>query len=192
MSKQQASTDETKDEHGLVVHRYVSTVLVVMPAEQYAETTLRYARSALYNVHVGTRSVATDDTRLLKGDLQDEFQVDGKLSGERMEPYSGVIFVGGRGALVLAQDADALRLAREAMSQEKLVAAWGHALSILAAAGVVRGKRVTGDPSLEATLRRAGARYSGAQLERDGTLVTGYDDASGFRFGKALAQVVGI
>lgn len=192
MSKKEASAGEKKDEHGLVVHSYASTVLVVVPTEQYAETTLRYARSALYNVHVGTRSVALDDTRLLKGDLQDEFQVDGRLAGERMEPYSGVIFVGGRGALALRSDADALRLAREATAQKKLVAAWGHALAILAAAGVVKGKRLTGDPSLERTLRGAGARYTGSQIERDGTLVTGYDDASGFRFGKALAQVVGI
>ena len=86
------------DEHGLQIQRYVSMVLVVVPPRDYAETTLRYARSALYNVHLGTRSVSTDDQSLIKGVLQDEFQVDGPIAGETMEAYSGLILVGGPGA----------------------------------------------------------------------------------------------
>ena len=193
MAKKESSPAEPDvDEHGLVVHRYVSTVLVVVPARDYAETTLRYARSALFNVHVGTRSVSTADEDLIPGELQDEFQVDGRLQDETMELYSGVIFCGGPGALELAQDADAQRLAREALEQDKLLAAWGHASAVLGRSGVAKKKRVTGDPSLRELLEAAGARYTGRQLERDGKLVTALDDAAGLRFGKALVQVVGI
>jgi deglycase len=192
MSKKETAAKAQVDEHGLVVHSYVSTVLVVVPPSGYGETTMRYARSSLFNVHVGTRMVSSQDGAVLRGELQDEFQVDGSLAEERMAPYSGLILCGGNGAAWLAEQPDVLRLLREAEAEKKLIGAWGLALGALARAGVVKKKRVTGDRSLRAALEAAGARYTGTQVERDGTLVTGLDDASGFRFGKALVQVVGI
>ena len=192
MSKKEAAPKSELDEHGLVVHRYVSTVLVVVPPSGYAETTLRYARSALFNVHVGTRVISSQEGALLRGELQDEFEVDGSLAQESMAPYAGLILCGGEGAGWLAEQADVLRLVREAREQEKLIGAFGLAVGALARAGVLKKLRVTGDPALKPALAAAGARYTGTQLETDGKLVTGLDDASGFRFGKALVQVVRI
>ncbi len=191
MSKKEAPKQET-DEHGLVVHRYASRVLVVVPPRDYAETTLRYARSALFNVHVGTQVVSSDEHSLLRGELQDEFQVDGILEHTSMDPFSGLLLCGGAGAPWLAEQEDVLRLVRAAHEQDKLLAAWGLAVAALARADVVRRRRVTGDPSLREALERSGARYTGRQVERDGKLVTALDDAAGFRFGKALVQVVRI
>jgi protease I len=191
MSKKEAGPKTEVDEHGLVVHKYTSTVLVVVPPG-YAETTLRYARSALFNVHVGTRVVSSQEGAVLRGELQDEFEVDGSLAQETMEPYSGLILCGGSGAAWLAEQPDVLRLVREASEQDKLTGAWGLAVLALARAGVIRKKRVTGERALRAELEAAGARYTGTQVERDAKLVTGLDDASGFRFGKALVQVVRI
>ncbi|NOT31524.1 MAG: hypothetical protein HOP15_13840 [Planctomycetes bacterium] len=192
MSKKEAAPKQQLDELGLVVHTYVSTVLVVVPPSGYAETTLRYARSALFNVHVGTRVVSSQDGAFLRGELQDEFQVDGSLAEETMDPYSGLILCGGVGAGWLAEQPDVLRLTRAARQQDKLIGAFGLAVAALARADVVRRKRVTGERLLRAQLEAAGARYTGTQVERDGKLVTGLDDASGFRFGKALVQVVSI
>ena len=101
MSKKEAAKTEV-DEHGLVVHRYTSTVLVVVPPSAFAETTLRYARSALFNVHVGTRVVSSQDGAFLRGELQDEFQVDGSLATEHMDGYSGLLLCGGAGAAWLS------------------------------------------------------------------------------------------
>ena len=187
-----AKNEPELDEHGLVIHSYVSMVLVVLPVSGYAETTMRYARSALYNVHVGTKVVAVDDSELLTGALQDELQPDGVLKDATMDDFSGVLFVGGPGALQLAEDPDAQRLAKEAVAQGKLTAAWGHSSAVLARAGVVKGKRITGDPSVRPMLEKAGARFSGHQLERDDPFITAYDDAVGFRFGKALVERVRI
>jgi protease I len=193
MSKKESGAKKPElDEHGLVVQKYATQVLVIVPAKDYAETTLRYARSALFNVHVGTYLVSSDDQSFLKGELQDEFQVDGGLSGTSLEPYAGLILCGGPGALELAEHPDALRLTREAAGQDKLIGAWGHSVAVLARAGVIRKKRVTGERSLQPLLESAGARYTGAQVERDGKLVTALDDAAGFRFGKTLVQIVKI
>jgi protease I len=186
------STEAQLDEDGLVVQNYRSMVLVVVPPRDYGDECLRYARSSLYNVHVGTRSVSTASQDLIKGRLQDEFLVDGPLEGESMDAYSGVVFAGGEGALELAVDADAQRLAREAVQQGKMIGAWGHATAILAAAGVLRGRKVTGHPDTAEAVSRAGGKYTGRQLEIAKTLVTARDDAVGMRFGKALAAIVGI
>ena len=186
------ATEPEKDADGLVVQKHTSTVLVVVPAHDYAEQTLRHARSSLHNVHVGTWSVSTNWSELIKGRLQDEFMVDGDIAEARMEAYSGVLFVGGEGAMDLAQDDDALRLAREASAADKMIGAWGHAVAILARAGIVKGRRVTGAPEVRSLVVYAGGRFTGRQLERDGDLVTAADEAVGIRFGKALAQIVGI
>jgi putative intracellular protease/amidase len=192
MAKKDAAADAHTDEDGLVVQKYESLVLVVVPARDYAEQTLRHARSSLAVVHVGTRSVSTDYERLIKGRLQDEFMVDGPLAGESMDGYAGVIFVGGEGALELADEPDAQRLAREAHAASKLIGAWGHSVAVLARAGVVKKRRVTGAPEVRELVERAGGRFTGRQLERDGQLVTATDEAVGMRFGKTLAQIVGI
>jgi len=190
MSKQESKAEV--DAQGLVVHRYLSTVLVVVPPTGFDEVTMRYARSALFNVHVGSSVVTAQDGAFVKGDQQDELQVDGSLAEQRMDGYSGLILCGGHTAGWHSEQADVLRLARAAAEQDKLIGAWGLAVGALAQAGVVKRKRVTGDRTLRSALEAAGARYSGTQVERDGKLVTGLDDASGFRFGKALVQVVRI
>ena len=187
-----AKQEPELDEHGLAIHTYVSMVLVVLPTSDYAETTMRYARSALYNVHVGTRVVAAQDEEMLVGELQDELQPDGLLKDASMDDYSGVIFCGGPGALQLAEDPDAQRLAKEAAAQKKMIAAWGHSSAVLARAGIVKGKRITGDPSVRTMLEKAGAKFTGHQLERHDPFVTAFDDAVGFRFGKALVAAVRI
>ena len=192
MSKKEHGAKQQVDEHGLVVHTYTSVVLVVVPPADFAETTLRYARSSLFNVHVGTRVVSAEDGAVLRGELQDEFQVDGGLAGATLQPHSGLILCGGPGAGWLADSPDVLRLVREAQAEDKLIGAWGLAVLALAKAGVVKRRRVTGERSVRAALEAAGARYTGTQVEVDGKLVTGLDDASGFRFGKALVQIVRI
>ena len=193
MAKHAPGADGTeRDAEGLVVQKHASTVLVVVPDEAFGEQTLRHARSSLHNVHVGTYSVSARSRDPVKGRLQDEFLVDGDIAQAKMEPYSGVLFVGGEGALALAGNEHALRLAREADAGGKLIGAWGHAVAVLARAGILEGRRVTGDPEVEDLVLRAGGRFTGRQLERDGDLVTAADEAVGIRFGKTLAQIVGI
>ncbi len=192
MSKHEAPKGAELDPDGLVVQKYKSVVLVIVPARDFGDECLRHARSSLYNVHVGTRVVSTQTEHVLKGRLQDEFLADGTLAQERMEPYSGLVLAGGEGALELARDPEALRLAREAAQQKKMIGAWGHAVAILAAAGVLKGRRVTAHPAIRETLKRTGCSVSGRQLEIDGALVTAADEAVGMRFGKALARLVGI
>ena len=118
--------------------------------------------------------------------------VDGPLSDANLAEYEGVIFVGGKGALQLCDNEHALRLAREAAQGNKMIGAWGHSVAILAAAGVLKGRKVAGDPSVEGTVKKAGGKYSSRQIILDDRLVTCRDESAGMRFGKTLAQVIAI
>lgn len=190
--KQTADAGPELDADGIPIQTYISTVLVVVPSKDFGEQALRYARSCLHNVHVGTRSVSTEFDAMVVGRLQDEFLVDQPIAGVSLDGYSGVIFVGGPGALEVAENPDALRLAREAHASKKLIGSWGEALAVLVKAGVVKGKRVTGAKQFAGDVKRAGGKYQTAQLVTCDNLVTALDESAGMRFGKALASVVEI
>ena len=192
MAHAKPNEDADLDEDGIVIQKHRSMVLVVLPQEEFGDESLRYARSSLHNVHVGTRVVSLDYDQEVKGRLQDEFLVDGTVAESSMDEFSGVIFAGGEGGAGLADNPDAVRLATEAARAGKLIGAWGHAVAVLASAGVVKGVRITGDPSVRDAVKRAGGKFTGRQLERSGNIVTAADDAVGMRFGKALADIVGI
>ena len=181
-----------RDADGLVVQNYQSVVLVVLPAQGFGEQILRYARSSLYNVHVGTWSVSTVTEEFVKGRLQDEFLVDGPLSDARMESHSGILLAGSEGECRLATDDRVLELVRAAAREGKLIGAWGNACAVLAGAGVVSGRRVTGSADTAELLRRAGAKFTGREIEVSGNIVTARDESAGMRFGKALAELVRI
>lgn len=191
MSKKEA-VDEEKDEHGLTVQKYTSRVLVVVPSSGFSEETLRHARSSLFNVHVGTWCVSSRADETITGRLQDLFLVDGPLSEVDFDDFSGVVLVAGTGDAELAQDPAVLELVRAARRDGKLLAAWGTSVAVLLRAGVAKGLKLTGARSLADDVRRAGARYTGVEVQRDGTVVTARDESAGLRFGKALAQVVAI
>jgi putative intracellular protease/amidase len=180
------------DEDGLIIQRYDSVVLVVVPPAGYGDQILRYARSSLYNVHVGTRSVSSVADDLIKGRLQDEFMVDGSLAEADMADYAGIVIAGSEGESPFAHDEKVLQLVREAHADGKLIATWGNALAVLAAAGVVKGRKVTGDPASEELVRRAGGKFTGREIEVAKHIVTARDEGAGMRFGQSLAEIVRI
>lgn len=187
-----AEGDPNVDEDGIQIQSYTAMVLVVVPPREFAEQTLRHARSSLYNVHVGTRVVGLNMDDVMTGRLQDEFLVDGVIADETMDDYVGVLFVGGEGAMELAENADAQRIAREASERGLMIGAWGHSVAILAKAGILAGKKVTGAADVADLVRKSGGKFTGRQLEKSGKLATCTDEAVGMRFGKTLAQIVAI
>jgi protease I len=86
-------------------------------------------------------------------------------------------------------DPEAIRLVHEAVEQNKVLAAICMMPVLLAAAGVLEGKRAACNDGFAATLKAGGAVPSGAQIERDGNIITA--SFRGHRlFGGAIAQVL--
>lgn len=108
----------------------------------------------------------------------------------RVEEYDRFAFIGGPGAGVLAEHPDALDLAKRIATSGKVYGAICIAPTILAAAGVLRGKRATvWDSGGEQArfLRQHGALYTGGPVTVDGLLVTANGPKAAEEFGRTLA-----
>jgi protease I len=66
----------------------------------------------------------------------------------------------------------AVNLVREAMAQEKAIAAVGYGIQLLIETEQLQGKRVTGLSSIRKDIENAGANYIGGPVVVDGNLIT--------------------
>ncbi len=99
-----------------------------------------------------------------------------------VDGYDALIVLPGRSHADLVADGDCLRLIREAAANRLAVGAFCRGVRALAAAGVLRGKRVTGHADYAGEYLAAGAVYLGYSdlagksdappPQRDGLLVT--------------------
>lgn len=86
--------------------------------------------------------------------------------------YAGLIISGGRAPEYLRYDADLMALTRAFFADERPVASVCHGIEIVAAADVIRGRRVTTVAKCKYDAEFAGATYLDEPVVVDGNLVT--------------------
>jgi protease I len=89
--------------------------------------------------------------------------------------YDALVVPGGRAPEYLRLDEDVLETVRHFFRERKPVAAICHGIQLLAAAGVVADRKVTGYPACGPEARAAGADWVEVEMDRavtDGSLVT--------------------
>jgi protease I len=92
----------------------------------------------------------------------------------RVADHRAVLVLGGRAPEYLRHDARVLGLVQEFNRQEKWIFGICHGVQILAAAGLMSGKRVTAYEHCRWEIEAAGGHYITAdQAVRDGRIVTG-------------------
>jgi len=100
-------------------------------------------------------TVASSRTGPCRGSLGAWLQAEVSLAETRGDRFDAVVFAGGEGTLL--EDASARRVAREAWIAHRPLGALCAAVSILAEAGLLEGRRATGWPGRHAHLRQRGA-----------------------------------
>lgn len=136
--------------------------------------------------------IASKEEGPCQGKLGSEATAIVALRDVRVEDFDRIAFIGGPGAAALASDPDALRIARETVMAKKPLGAICIAPTILAAAGVLRGKRATvwnGDGKQAAELERVGATYTGDGVMVDGLIVTASGPPVAEEFGRTLSAL---
>ena len=132
-----------------------------------------------------------------KGECRGKFgsteQAEIALKDVNVSDYDRIAYIGGPGAAALKDDPDAVRIAQETVQASKPLGAICIAPTILAAAGVLRGKRATGWDDGEGTqirfLEKAGATFTGASVTKDGLIVTGNGPEAAEEFGRVFAKL---
>jgi protease I len=101
-------------------------------------------------------------------------EADLTLDDVRVDDYAAVLVLGGRAPEYLRHDARVLAIVNAFDHAEKWIFGICHGVQILAAAGLVVGKRVTAYENCRWEIEAAGATYvTDLQAVRDGRIVTG-------------------
>jgi protease I len=103
------------------------------------------------------------------------FTLNATFDEIRAEDYDALVIPGGRAPEYIRLDQRVLDIVRHFDEAGKPVAAVCHGVQLLSAAGVVKGKEVTGYPACGPEVRQAGGRWKDVPLDQalvDDTLVT--------------------
>jgi len=176
--------DEAAEEGG-------ARVLMIIACSQFRDEELAKPREVFEGEGFEV-TVASDKTEGCKGMLGAEAKVDKLLVDMSAKDFDAVVFVGGSGAKVFFDDADAHRVAREADEAGKVLAAICIAPSILAKAGVLKGRKATvwkGDEYVD-ILKDGGSVYEGEEVVVDGRIVTANGPDAAQSFGEKIAELL--
>ena len=124
-----------------------------------------------------------------------EVEVDLLVSEVNSAEFNAVVFIGGPGCLENLDNEDSYKVAKETVSQNKVLAAICISSTILAKAGVLQGKKATVwssimDKSAVKILKEKGAIYQDTPVVVDGKIITGSGPAAAKEFGEAIIKAL--
>jgi len=171
-------------------------VLLVIAPKDFRDEELLDTRRVLESAGAVV-TVASRTTAESRGMFGARAKPDLALDRTRATDYDAVVFVGGSGSKTYFDDPSAHALAREAAGAGRLVGAICIAPSILARAGLLRGRKATvwddRGPSgpFAGNLRAGGATFTGEEVVRDGRFVTANGPKAAEKFGRMLVESLG-
>ncbi len=104
------------------------------------------------------------------------FALNATFADIRAEDYDGLVIPGGRAPEYLRLNENVLEMVRHFANADKPIAAICHAAQLLAAAGTIKGRRVSAYPACAPEVALAGGAYIKVEMTEavaDGNLVTG-------------------
>ena len=164
-------------------------VLLIVPSENFRDEELFNTQTALSGINA-EMVLASSKKGSIRGMLGGKTEATILIKDVAVDDYDAIIFIGGSGAKEYFNNQTAWSIAREAKDKEKILAAICIAPAILANAGLLEGTKATCFPSEQATLKKAGAIYTGADVEKDGLIITGSGPKAAEKFGKTIADAL--
>jgi protease I len=109
--------------------------------------------------------------------------------------FDAVVFIGGPGCLENLDNEESYRIAREAVSKDKILASICISPVILAKAGVLKGKKATVwssplDKTSVEILESNGAIYQSKPVVVDGKIITANGPGAAKEFGKTIVELL--
>jgi len=183
-----STSSPTAEGESLTPTKQLSVVMIIAP-EDFRDEEYKVPKKVFESAGM---KVVTASTRVgeCSGMLGGKANADVLLSSVAVKDYDGIIFVGGVGAKVYFDDPVAQNIAKEAVRENKILAAICIAPVILANAGVLRNKKATSFPSEKETLMNAGAQYTGKDVEVDGNIITASGPQAAEKFAVAIKSSI--
>lgn len=169
----------------------MAEVLLIV-ADNYKEEEYTNTKKEIENA--GFKTETASSVQNPKSTANKTIKRDVALSEVDISKYKGVVFIGGPGATVYFNDENALKISREAIAQDKILAAICIAPVILANAGVLQGKKATvwdsGDRAAISQIEAKGAIFTDKAVVQDGKIITANGPAAAAEFGKTIASAL--
>jgi protease I len=135
-----------------------------------------------YEVHIGAPAVKK--LQFVVHDFVDGFDTyteklgytwmaDVAFADVNPDDYVAIVIPGGRAPEFIRNDKDCQRIVRHFVERDKPVADLCHGPLLLAAAGVLQGRRTAAYPALEPDVVAAGAEFVNSEALVDGVVVSG-------------------
>ena len=163
-------------------------VFVIAPGN-FRDEELFHPKEALESKNISVQ-IASISKGIFAGKLGAKAEATLSLEDAKAENFDAIIFVGGPGASIYFNNSKAQALARDFYSKGKITSAICIAPSILANAGLLKGKKATCFPSEAQNLKAKGALYTGSPVETDGLIITADGPSSAKAFGKEIAKLL--
>ena len=160
---------------------------MIIAPENFRDEELLHTREELERA--GAKVTLASTKTAAKGLLGARVAPDIKLDQVSLDDYDAVVFVGGPGASIYFDDKRALSISSEALGKGKKICAICIAPTILANAGVLKGKRATvWNGEYVKKIESKGATYTGKPVEVDGNIITANGPGAAREFGRAIAK----
>jgi protease I len=133
------------------------------------------------------------------GEFGASVNVDGDLGELNADDYGAIVFVGGSGTTIVRADSRAVDIIKKAEKYGKVIGAICWSPTILAKAGILKGKKATvwlgtdreyGKTTKE-VMEDFGAKYAGAGVVVDGNIVTADGPPNAEKYAKAIWALLG-
>lgn len=164
-------------------------VLVILAPKDFRDEEYFKTRVALQanGAQIVTVSKGVEEATGTKGG---KVKIDFELDEVKPDDYEAIVFVGGKGAVGYFKNKKVLDLARDFAQKEKVIGAICIAPAILANAGILKGKKATSYSSEKSKLLSKGAKFTGAEVQQDGKIITASGPQASDAFGRKLAEVL--
>ena len=163
--------------------------LLVVPSVNFSDDELFETRRVLNQAGIES-VIASSKIGPLQGMFGALASSEISLDKVHVEDYDAVVFIDGSGTAEFFANRSALDIARQAAAEEKVLAAITVAPTILANAGVLRGKRATGYITQRDAIQKGDAQYTGAAVERDGLIITASAHSTVVPFAQAIVAAL--
>jgi protease I len=146
--------------------------VLVLVEELYQDLEVWYPILRLREEGAQVVVVGSGSARTYKGKYGYPIDVDVHAQDVDVAGFDAVIVPGGYAPDLMRRTREMIQIVRDAYLQGKVVAAICHGGWVLASAGILKDKRVTGFFAIKDDLVHAGARYVDEEVVRDGQLIT--------------------
>ena len=167
----------------------VKKVVMIIAPDNFRDEELLQPKRVLEDAGVVVK-VASRRKEEASGMFGAKIMPDIAVQDINVQDFDAVIFVGGSGSSTYWDDLSAHKIARDAYSANKLVAAICIAPVTLAKAGLLKDKKATVWSSEAGKLGSAGAIYTGKSVEKDGFIITASGPAAAIEFGNQILKAL--